>query len=136
MVVLVMVVLLLGWFGMTQVAAARREVREEVAAQNLRDIAKACALYRKASSDYPPNLRTLGPPESNPPYLSLMLAQESVSIQGYQFVYSRPEPQTFMLRANPEQHGVAGLRHFVTDQSLEVHSTTEDRDASAMDPVF
>ena len=135
MVVLVFVVLLLGWFGMTQVRGARREVREELAAQHVRDIAKACALYRQAHDDYPANLRTLGPPESDPPYLPLSLAQESASVQGYRFAYTRPQPQAFMLRADPVQHGVSGVRHFVADQTIAVHATTENRDAVMTDPA-
>ena len=136
MLVLVIVVLLLGLFGMSQVSAARRDVREELAAQNLRDIAKACALYRKANPDYPANLRILGPPDSDPPYLPLSLSQEAESIQGYRFSYTRPESEAFVLRANPVEHGVSGKRHLVADQSLAVRGTTENRDATMADPLF
>ncbi len=127
-------ILVVAWITLGQVSKARAVVREEMALQNIRQVAHACLFYRRATKELPNDLTQLGAPASQPAYLPEALAQAAPIKQGYEFRYTRPDPNTFRLAADPLLYGPSGRRHYVTDQSLVVHSTIEDRPATEKDP--
>jgi type II secretory pathway pseudopilin PulG len=121
--------------GLRQVAAARQEVREELALQNVRALGTACRWYHRATGAYPEDLSRLGLPESDPPYVAPALAQADPIRQGYVFDYDRTA-EGFRLAADPTRPGQTARRRFVTDHTLVVRSTLEDRQATSQDPVI
>ena len=121
-----------------QLLRARIVAHEQLALNNLRQIAKACYFYFLSQQQYPSNLPTLGPGGSNPPYLDSTLTQASPSKQGYTFTYA-PAPgggpyTSFTLQGRPNQYQVTGERSFYIDQTLGVFATGKDEPADPADP--
>ncbi|MBI3321898.1 MAG: type II secretion system protein [Candidatus Omnitrophica bacterium] len=42
----------------------------------------------------------------------------------------------FTLLGNPQAYQVAGVRHFLIDERMMIHATTENRDATTADPAI
>ena len=135
--VVVSIIAMLMTVGIQQVLRARITGNEQVALSDLWLTAQSCHFFSLVRGRYPTAVSELTTPASDPPYLtdpSLLSGQKT----GYQFAYT-PEPagnpSAFTLTANPVIHGVTGVRHFVADQTLAIHATSEDRDATSADPV-
>lgn len=131
--VVVAILALLAAVGINQLLRARIITNEQLALNSLRLISKSCQFFFQVRQAYPANLGALGPPTSNPPYINDtgLLAG---SKQGYQFTYA-PGPGAFTLLGNPQTHGTTGVRHFFVDQSLTIHATEQNRNATTADPL-
>jgi type II secretory pathway pseudopilin PulG len=122
--------------AVNQLLRARMVTNEQLAIVSTRLLARSCQFFLLARQAYPNSLVDLGIPTSNPPYISDP-ALLSGSKLGYRFLYTPgpgQAPSTFTLSANPEVHGTTGERHFFVDESLVLHATRENRDATAADP--
>ena len=135
--VVVAILSLLASVGIQQLLRARITTNEQLAINSVRLLVKSCQFYFLATQRYPTTLTNLGPGSSNPPYLddTGLLAGAK---QGYQFSYAPgpgPSPITFTLLANPQGQGSTGVRHFFADQTQTIHATSQNRDATAADPL-
>ena len=130
----VAILTLLAGVGIVQLLRARITTNEQLALNSLRLLAKSCQFYFLSNQQYPPALTDLGPAVSNPAYVN-DTGLLSGAKQGYQFSYT-PAQTTFTLLANPQTHGSTGVRHFFTDQTLTIHATEQNRNATAADPVL
>jgi len=135
--VVVSILAMLATAASIQLLRARIVVHEQLALNNLRQIAKACHFYLLSQQQYPPDLPALGPGSSNPPYLDSTLTQISPSKQGYTFTYTSAPvggPFTsFTLQGRPNQYQVTGERSFFINQTLAVYATSQDRPANPSD---
>ena len=137
--VVVAIFVIIAAIGITQLLRARIVTNEQLALTSLRLLSKSSQFFFLARQAYPASLAELGPPTSNPAYVddTALLAGAK---QGYQFVYAAPGPgpvlTTFTLLGNPLTHGSTGVRHFFVDQTMVIHATEQDRDATAADPVI
>ena len=135
--IVVTIVALLAAVSITQLLRARIIVHEQLALSSLRLIGKSCHFFYSANVRFPATLADLGPPASNPPYIDSSLTTGSPPTkQGYQFLYSTPaNRQSFRLLVNPQVYGTTGTRHFYVDESLAIHGTDQNRDATTADPL-
>ena len=136
---LLVVVAILGMLAsvaVIQLLRARMVTHEQLALISMRQIAKSCQFYYLTNGLYPPDLITLGPSVSNPPYLDATLAQDPATKQGYVFTYTQGGGgASFALLANPQTPGVTGSRYFYVDQGAAIHvDTTGPADSS--DPIL
>ena len=137
LLIVVAIFAMLATVGVIQLLRARMTAQEQFAVTNLRTVAKACQFYFLTNQAYPPDLVTLGPTISTPPYLDPNLAQDPANRQGYQFTYvPNPSFVAFQLRANPITHGVTGNRHYLTDETNTVYYTDLNQDAQVTDQVL
>ncbi|MBI3323889.1 MAG: type II secretion system protein [Candidatus Omnitrophica bacterium] len=137
LLIVVAIIIMLAAVGFSQVARSRMVAREELALEHMKAISKACQMFFVAHRRFPAKLSELGLPVSDPPYLDLSLTRDPAVRQGYRLTYRRPEPDEFLLKADPIQHGATGIRHFVTDETLHMYYTDEDRDAvPGSDPAW
>lgn len=132
--ILLIAVAVVGLLAARQVVRARRVVREELALQNLRTLGTGCRFYARATQQMPDTLARLV--VEDPPYVPAALAGAEPVKQGYAFRYTRSTPSRFRIWADPVEHGATGSRHFVIDETLTVHATLEDRQATLSDPVY
>jgi len=135
LLVVVAILAMLATIASIELRRARITTNEQLALNSLRLLAKSCQFFFLVRNVYPTSLTELGPPTSDPPYVDQSLTVASPIKQGYAFTYTNPAPLSFTLLANPEVYSVTGVRHFYTDQTLVIHGTQEDRDATIGDPV-
>ena len=134
--VVVAILAMLAAVAMHQLLRARITTHEQLALNSLRLLAKSCQFFSLVRQEFPSDLTELGPPTSNPPYVEAALRNGSPPAkQGYEFVYLRPAPFAFTLRANPQTHGITGERHFFINETLVIHATSANQDATVSDPV-
>jgi prepilin-type N-terminal cleavage/methylation domain-containing protein len=135
LLVVISILAMLAAAGVIQLVRARVIVHEELALASVRVVAKACQFFFLANQRYPTNLTELG--TANPPYIPANLVGNGSTVQkqGYEFVYSRPDPATFTLTANPVTPGVTGTRHFFTSEQLAIHMNASGP-AGGSDPVI
>ena len=133
--VVIAIIAMLAVVASVQLARARITANEQLALNSLRLVAKSCQFFYLVATVYPQNLTELGPPTSYPPYVDGTLSTMAPAKQGYTFVYtSAADRLSFTLRANPQNHGVTGVRHFYVDQTLGIHATENNSDAGPSDP--
>ena len=137
--ILIVVAIIAGLAALAvlQMGRARITADEQSALNSLRLLAKSSQFFFMTRQGYPASLSDLGRPTSNPPYVE-DTSLSTGSKHGYQFVYTPgPEspPDSFTLLANPTSHAVTGERHFFVTQEMTIHATTQNRDATAGDPV-
>lgn len=133
-----------------------RLVRQEnLAAGSLRTIVTAAITYFATyNNGFPLDLQTLGPPPEgeasscqHADILDQVLA--SGETQGYRFEYqpgtplaspapgcAAPGAESFTVVARPLEYGKDGRRSYFVDESFVIRYTTEDRPATADDPIL
>ena len=138
LLVVVAILAMLATVGVIQLLRARIVTDEQLALSSLRLVAKSAQFFFLVQQVYPTTLADLGPPTSDPPYIdeSLRTGSPFPVKQGYAFVYNCPNPLSFTLNVNPQQHGVTGVRHFYVDQTFVIHATEANQDAGTSDPVI
>ncbi len=138
MLVVVAILALLLALGVAQLTRSRIVTNEHLALNSLRTLAKACQLYSLVNRDYPADLKALGLPEANPPYLQPDLIGDGARVvkQGYVFEYGQTSSGAgFALSAEPKTPKVTGTRYFYTDQHLRIH-VDQDGPAGDNDPTI
>lgn len=140
--VVVAILAMLASVGTVQLLRARMIANESATLSNLHHLARAAQHYLVANQRYPDDLLPLAAPIANPPYLDASFVGDGTTVtrQGYVYTYDEPNPElvgslTFRVLGNPSTHGITGERHFYLDQTMGVHVTTENRNATVADPL-
>ena len=135
MVVMAIVVLLAGLAGFAYLRA-RVTTSGQIAFTTVRHYATNLQFYTIVNQAFPADLTLLGPPTSDPPFLTPNLIGDGTTAtkQGYTFVYTRVNPSSYTLTADPITHGVTGERHYFTDETMTCRFTDQNRYATSADP--
>ena len=137
LLVIVVIISLLAAAAIVALLRARIVTSERLALATMRNVRQALEMYSLVRQMYPSDLTYLGVPYSTPPFLPPDQIGSGIVFtrQGYIFDYIAPVGPTYTMHANPQQHNITGERHFITDNSNVVYSTTQNRDALVTDPV-
>lgn len=136
--VVVAIVALLAGVAMVVLMRARMITYETMGLATLRSYNKNLTMFSLVFQQYPADLTLTGPPNSNPPFLRPGEIGDGTTAtrQGYTFVYARPDPASYTVNANPITHGVTATRHFLIDQTGQIHFTEANRDATTLDSLI
>ena len=120
---------------------------EQAAASTMRTLNTAVLTYSVNFKDIgnPPSLQSMAvnpenESEASPQHAGLLTRefgcpQPSCVFHGYVFSYKR-EKTGYVISGRPQKYGEQGKISFFSDGTLVIRSTTDDRPATAKDPVF
>lgn len=118
--------------GIPNILRSRMASNEAAAMASLKTMCSASELYYSNNNTYPQGLSDLIEPQSNPPYIDVVLA--SGEKQGYQFIYAAQDAGHFTVNANPVSPGITGARFFYTDETGVIRSN-QSQEAGPDDPI-
>jgi len=138
LLVVMAVISLLASVAIVALLRARVTTSGQIAMSTVRHYAQSLQLYSIVNQQFPANMTLLGPPTSNPPFLTPNLIGNGTTAtkSGYTFTYASLTPSSFTMIADPVTHGVTGERHFFTDETLMIHFTDQNRAATVADPLI
>ncbi|UCB56567.1 MAG: prepilin-type N-terminal cleavage/methylation domain-containing protein [Candidatus Omnitrophota bacterium] len=131
---------LLATITIPQMARSRVNANEVAAVGNMRTLYKACLGYYGANipHTYPNALTDLTLPISDPPFISIPLANAitaNTAMQGYYYVYTLgADNESFTIVAWPSSFGRTGAKNFFimeTGQLTYTATNAEEPDASS-----
>lgn len=134
--VVVAIVVVLATLAISLMLRNRITTNEAIAIAGLRTISSACQSYYATTIPhlYPDSLATLGPEQSEPPYIDSALASSSRS--GYDYTYQPGvDGASFILRAEPVVYRRTGNRYFYTDETGKT-TAKEGESAGPGDPAI
>lgn len=113
--VVIAIIAVLCSFAVPNLLRGRMNSTESVVLGSCQTIGKACQNFYSyvQPHTYPDDLAQLA--NSNPAYIDSLLGGGVK--QGYQFLYTRPDPEHYTLLAQPITPGVNGNRYFFLDES-------------------
>jgi len=132
--VVLLIVSLLASLAIPQMLRSRMNANETAAIGAMRHISNSCQVYYNNVSPhtYPPNgLSDLTPPASNPSYINTRLAaaiNAASAKQGYYYVYTLIDSETFTLLGRPSRPNRTGVRIFYINEIGVMTYTTDGTD--------
>ena len=116
MVVVGVIIVILA-LALPSMLRSRMNANELAAIAHCRLVANACQSYyvNVLSHTYPAGFEELA--TSNPPYIDSTFNANRPERQGYVFIYTRRNSESFWLRADPIRRGRTGVRYFYVDET-------------------
>ena len=133
--IVVAIIATLAALAISSMLRSRMNANEVAAIAAVRTIASAAQNYYAQVSPhtYPPSLAALGAPVSNPPYLDDLVA--SGDKEGYTFVYTLVDSETYNCQATPKAVGKTGTRRFYVDEKGRI-TANMNGPAGPGDPII
>ena len=136
--IVVAIIALLAAIAIPNVLRGRTTANESAAIGNLRALVSSLEMYRSVYQEYPgawqADMFTNATPAYGPP--SFNNAMNGVTVQGYDYTYTRTAAQTYTLSTVPQTVGRTGTRAFLASEDGQTHHCNSPGTAATTDPTI